>query len=491
VATYEGKWRCTFCSAVNRGRDLDCTGCGVRRGADVEFFLEDDAPPVDDEARLREANDGPDWLCETCGGSNRFRLETCQTCGAPRGNSSLREVLDGALGAFRDPQTDEQSSHSGADFSHIGTQAEDSGQGGRCWSPATADEWRGRDWTPSLTVICMMMGGIILLAFLAFSHSSSPTPKVAPDVDHREVTFRDIDLVVDRVEWVRSIEVEEYRQVTEEDWEDEVPADAKVISRRQGVHHYDRVKTGSHIEPEYYTERVRTGSRTETEYYTEQEQSGTESYQCGTRNMGNGYFEDVYCTRPVYRTVTKSRSREVDDYQTVTRSRNRVVEDFKDVPVYRTKVSYTVRRWIPVDTVVAQGTDLKPYWPKVTVNTKKRAGQRIETYRVFFHDAQSKKSYERQVGADEFAMFTTGVKCRARVDGFDRIMAFTHPADQTSQKGHYQDGIWMDPPAALCEAAIGVKRFYLMCQPATSTPIPFVQRVPFTSLSALSWGRLI
>jgi len=432
VATYEGKWRCTFCSAVNRGRDLDCTSCGVRRGADVEFFLEDDAPAIVDEARLREANDGPDWLCETCGGSNRFSLTTCQTCGAPRGNSSLREVLDGALGSFRDPQADQQSARNAADFSHDGTHSEDDGQGSdEEWSSSPANDWRGRNWTPSVTVIFMMVSGIILLAFLAFTQSSPPTLKVAPEVDRREVTFRDIELVVERVEWVRSIEVEEYRQVTEEDWEDEVPADAKVISRRQDVHHYDHVKTGSHTVPEYYTERVRTGSHTETEHYTEREQSGTERYQCGTRNKGNGYFEDVYCTRPEYRTVTKSRSRQVDDYQTVTRSRDRVVEDFKDVPVHRTKVSYSVKRWIPADTVVAQGADLKPYWPKVTVNAKKRAGQQTETYRVFFHDAQGKKPYERQVGADEFALFTTGSTCRARVNGYDRIVTLARPVGQT------------------------------------------------------------
>jgi hypothetical protein len=436
VATYEGKWRCTFCSAVSRGRDLDCTGCGVRRGADVEFFLEDDAPAVNDEARLREANDGPDWLCETCGGSNRFSIKTCQVCGAPIGNSSLREVLDGALGTFRDRQSDKQAGHSSAAFSQHGAHTTNNRQGSdEVWSLATTNDWQGQDRAPTLAVIGIVAAAIafILFALLAFSHKSSPIYRATPEVDRREVTLRDVDLLVDRVAWTRSIEVEEFRQVTKEDWEDEVPADAKVISRRQDIHHYDHVKTGSHIVPEYYTERVRTGSHTETEYYTEQEQSGTESYRCGTRNMGNGYFEDVYCTRPEYRTVTKSRSREVDDYQTVTRSRDRVVEDFKDVPVHRTKVSYSVKRWIPADVVVAQGTDLKPYWPKVSVNTKRRAGQRVETYRVFLHDAQSKKSYEREVGADEFALFTTGATCRARVNGFDRMVDFTNPAGQTHQ----------------------------------------------------------
>ena len=42
----EGKWKCTYCGSVNRGRDVECTACGAAREKDVVFFLEEDAPEV-------------------------------------------------------------------------------------------------------------------------------------------------------------------------------------------------------------------------------------------------------------------------------------------------------------------------------------------------------------------------------------------------------------------------------------------------------------
>src|SRR5690242_15513114 len=102
MATYEGKWRCAYCAAINRGRDMDCRSCGVRRGADVEFFCDEDAPAVTDDALLREAASGPDWLCETCGGSNRYGVSRCQTCGAPRGASRYRAIVEGRAEDFTD-----------------------------------------------------------------------------------------------------------------------------------------------------------------------------------------------------------------------------------------------------------------------------------------------------------------------------------------------------------------------------------------------------
>lgn len=236
---------------------------------------------------------------------------------------------------------------------------------------------------------------------------------------------------MDRVEWRRSVVVEEYRDVVSEDWEGSAPPDARIISRRQDVHHHDRVKVGSHVVQEHYIEQVLVGSRTVTETYTDQEYGGTERYQCGTRNLGNGYFEDVYCTRPVYRTVTKTRSKLVDDYQTVSRVRDKTIDDYKDIPVYRLKIKCSVKRWVPADTLVGQGTDLAPQWPEVAGRQAKRAGQRSESYRVFLRDLQTNKIYEREVGAQEFLLFTAGAKCGATVNGFDQIVTFTPPGTET------------------------------------------------------------
>lgn len=403
MAVYEGKWRCSFCHAVCRGREMNCVSCGARRGADVEFFLDDDAQPLTDEALLREAGDGPDWLCETCGGSNRFSAKTCQTCGAPAGGSTFREVTVTSSDAAREIDV-----------------------------PASAARVPG----PSYTLLGIIAVGVIILftlLILGGGRGGTAQRALVPEVDPRYSISRNIELAVDRVEWKRSVIVEEYRDVVTEDWEGSVPPDARVISQRQDVHHHDRVKVGSHVVQEHYTERVRAGSRTVTESYTDREYGGTERYQCGTRNRGNGYFETVYCTRPVYRTVTKTRSKLVDDYQTVSRVRDKTVDDYKDVPVYRLKIKYLVKRWVPADTQVAQGTDLTPRWPEVMGGEAKRAGQRSESYRVFLRDLQTNKVYDREVGTQEFLLFTAGAKCVATVNGFDQIVALTPPTTGTSE----------------------------------------------------------
>lgn len=67
----EGKWRCPYCSVVNRGAELACKGCGATRDKDVQFFLEDEAPEVTDAELLGRADAGADWLCQFCQTSNR------------------------------------------------------------------------------------------------------------------------------------------------------------------------------------------------------------------------------------------------------------------------------------------------------------------------------------------------------------------------------------------------------------------------------------
>jgi hypothetical protein len=393
---------------------MNCVGCGVRRGADVQFFLDDDAPPLTDEALLREAHDGPDWLCETCGGSNRFSAKTCQTCGAPVGSSTFREVTD---------------THSNVARGMVGVAG-----AGRV--PARTPRFIFIGVVALGALLLFSIGALLLFTLLSLYSGvdGDPTRKAFESkVDPRYSISRKIELAVDRVEWKRSVVIEEYRDVVSEDWEGSVPADARVISRRQDVHHNDRVKVGSHVVQEHYTERVRVGSHTITENYTDREYGGTERYQCGTRNRGNGYFETVYCTRPVYRTVTKTRSKLIDDYQTVARARDKIVDDYKDVPIYSFKIKYSVERWVPADTLMAQGTDLAPRWPEVKGGQANRAGQHSESYRVSLRDLQTNKLYDRDVGAEDFTLFTAGAKCTATVNGLDQIVAFTLPEKEATK----------------------------------------------------------
>src|SRR5260370_21649808 len=82
MAIREGKWRCPYCSVVNRGADLTCTGCGATRDKDVQFFLEEAADEVTDEQLLATARAGADWLCQFCQTSNRPGLAHSRDFGA-------------------------------------------------------------------------------------------------------------------------------------------------------------------------------------------------------------------------------------------------------------------------------------------------------------------------------------------------------------------------------------------------------------------------
>src|SRR5262245_50418683 len=88
----EGRWKCTYCDAINRGRDIKCTGCGATREQDVQFIYDEEAAEVTDAAALQQAKAGPEWVCETCGVSNPSARSDCRQCAAPRGASRARDV---------------------------------------------------------------------------------------------------------------------------------------------------------------------------------------------------------------------------------------------------------------------------------------------------------------------------------------------------------------------------------------------------------------
>ena len=100
MAIREGRWDCPSCGSVGQlGRHVYCVGCGAPRPKEIRFYLPEDAEAVTDAGQLAQAAAGPDWICEHCGGSARASDRTCPGCGAPRGESAEREVVQYALAA--------------------------------------------------------------------------------------------------------------------------------------------------------------------------------------------------------------------------------------------------------------------------------------------------------------------------------------------------------------------------------------------------------
>jgi hypothetical protein len=191
-------------------------------------------------------------------------------------------------------------------------------------------------------------------------------------------------------DWSRAIEVQEYRTVQEEDWS--VPQGGRQKRSFRAVRDYRQVL--DHYE-------------TKTRQVSERVQSGTRTYTCGQRDMGNGYFEDVTCTEPVYETNYRQ-----ETYQDPV---------YRQEPIYDTKYAYEIEKWLPDDTAWARGDGAKePAWPAVTIGRNEREGARIQRYVLRFTDDDG-KTYEEEVTADQFARYRQGqpVKLRMKRGGGD------------------------------------------------------------------------
>ncbi len=121
-----------------------------------------------------------------------------------------------------------------------------------------------------------------------------------------------VNLTVTGFEYTAKVLYQEYKMVTEEDWS--LPVSAQKLGESRAIHHYDKVPDGS----ETKTREVQVKTR-------------EEKVKVGTKDMGNGYFKDIYENRPVYETRKETYSE--------TR--------YKDVPVYQTKYKYKMMKWVP------------------------------------------------------------------------------------------------------------------------------------------------
>jgi hypothetical protein len=139
----------------------------------------------------------------------------------------------------------------------------------------------------------------------------------------------DVEVIVTGFKWDRTYELEEYKRVIEEGWE--LPNDAEKLDSYRAIHHYDQIPDG-----------------TETKTRTVQKQVGTEQVKVGQKDLGNGYFEDVYEERPVYQDVEET-------YQETK---------YRQEPVYKTKYKYAVFRWKDAGLLKASDSKKPAYWPQ-------------------------------------------------------------------------------------------------------------------------------
>ena len=173
---------------------------------------------------------------------------------------------------------------------------------------------------------------------------------------------REATLTVTGVSWQRSFDTERMVTVTRTGWQGELPAGARSLSSRQAQRSMRQVKVG------------------------------TEKVKVGARDLGNGFFEDVYEERPVTR----------------------------DEPVYGTEVTYQVDEWQLARTARTEGADFEPRWPLVEPGERERPGTHKEVYRVFLSGPGGKR-LARSVRESELGRFAVGSRHRAKVDMFGAV----------------------------------------------------------------------
>ncbi len=356
MAIREGAWDCSFCGATrNRGTEKFCGGCGSPRGSDVKFYLPEDARVVDDAQEIERARSGPDWTCAFCGGDNKGWNGFCTGCGSAREAGDARSIVEHAGEA---PRSAEEAGRPAPPLP----------------APEPADPPRRSLWALGCLTGC---GGLFLaLLFLVgfLSCSSSQT------------------LELTAAHWERTIALE--RQVTErrQAWSDQVPAGARELSRQRDVRTHRKVQVGSQT-------RTRTVDR--------RVQSGTEKVKVGTRDLGNGYFEDVYEDRPVYENV-----QEEETYREPV---------YRQQPVYDQRVTYEIPIWRESRRAQASGDDTSPRWPASDLAPGEREGARTEKYQLQLTARNGKVLQHSVADAATFQAFQIGRTYQAKVNRMGHV----------------------------------------------------------------------
>lgn len=302
------------------------------------------------------------WDCPACGHKGNIGYETsCSQCGSPRGKNvkfylpdESEEVADEARIQQARAGVDWICDYCGADNKAADAQCRS------CSNPRTETDINRQTREirfdaeppapkpvaqPKFNKGYYVFGGLALLLIVLFLLFRN-----------RETT-----VVVTAHEWAREIRTEKFVPVVEEDWS--VPSGAKVIKSFRDIHHYDKILAGY-----------------ETKYREVEKPAGTKRVKVGVRDLGNGYFEDIYETRTVYKTVRESYEEPV----------------YRSVPVYATKYRYEIYRWKPDQVYRTAGRDLSPHWAtSVPPNSNAhRESERIEKYVLHFKDERGNEFSE-------------------------------------------------------------------------------------------------
>lgn len=316
IGYVELEWACPNCHGKNKGTSKACQACGAPQPDNVQLEQRQGTDLVQDDQKIAQARKDADIHCPYCGTRNSGDAVLCVQCSGDL-QGGVKRTSGRVVGAFEvqkgpvspikcpscgteNPGTRQTCSACGANLKagmvndNGGAKPADGSKPGLQIKP-----WI---WIPIVAFFVLCCGVVAALLLRTDAKTG----------------------VVQDVAWERTIAIQGLRDVTREDWLDELP---------QGV------------EPLSCTQELRRTSNDPVSNAKE---------VCGTPysvDKGNGFAEVVQdCVYEVY-----------DDY-----------------------CKYTAQDWQNIDSVVAQGSDLNPYWPQVQMKADEREGEREEKYIAYF-----------------------------------------------------------------------------------------------------------
>jgi hypothetical protein len=318
--TYEMFWDCSRCGTKELlGKThRQCPNCGAPQDASKRYF----PPPVKEIAVENLVYYGVDRICEACKTPNSARAHFCRNCAAPLDEAARAQLI--TEGTAQLPPAAASSSLAALD---------------------TAPE-AAAPLEPGCKIV--IAGVVIVVAFILVAIFGK-----------REATAE-----ITKHRWQRVVAIEDFDARKEEAWCDEMPADARAVSRHNEQRSTRQVPDGE---------------------------------ECTTRRVDNG--DGTFSEHEECRTK------------------------YREEPVYDSRCFFTVDRWAKKRELTAQGTGTQPAWPEVVLVRAgnclgcEREGGRIATYTLDMKRAD--REFECGVSEDVWRAHNDGSKVRLKVRAMD------------------------------------------------------------------------
>lgn len=326
-------WKCPSCGTQNPGPIKTCTACGAPQPEDVKFLRvdEEEFNFIKDEALIRMAQAGPDIHCPWCGTRNPSTATLCSNCGGElsqggklrQTGNRVQTVSEAEIAAQAPQPVQPSQSIPNSGFKQ----------------PAKPVNKKG------IIIAVVVIALLCLVSILVMSWLNK--------TDTVKATVTD-------VYWERSVQLESYQEVVTDDWCDELPSGAVVLSRSQQYR---------------YTTEYPVANATEV---------------CGEEyvvDTGTGVGEVVQdCVYEVY-----------DDY-----------------------CEYQAWAWVALSPETVSGRDLAPYWPDFSLSDGVREAGYAEDYVITFSGDGEKYTYST-TDVDLFLQAEIGSSWELSVNQFNQV----------------------------------------------------------------------